>query len=149
MERSSLFLLAGLPDIGVKATRVRIGSADVPGEPVAERAGGAQRGDGASAARSKNIYLSAKYKRIATRRGPMRAIVAVEHAMIIAATKARAANHPQALGFRVTLEPLADSAQLAELTGHGWLSPNFRVNRAANRSAGRPLAASWRFGRRQ
>lgn len=38
-----------------------------------------------SAARSKNTYFAAKYKRIATRRGPMRAIVAIEHAMITAA----------------------------------------------------------------
>src|SRR6478736_5220429 len=38
-----------------------------------------------TAARSKNTNFSAKYKRIATRRGPMRAIVAVEHAMVIAA----------------------------------------------------------------
>jgi hypothetical protein len=38
-----------------------------------------------SAARFKNTYFSAKYQRITTRRGPMRAIVAVEHAMIIAA----------------------------------------------------------------
>jgi transposase len=88
-----------------------------------------------SAARSKNTYFSAKYKRIATRRGPMRAIVAVEHAMVIAAwnlltngdfyrepgadyytahqpaaTKARAVHQLQALGYHVTLEPLADSA---------------------------------------
>jgi transposase len=38
-----------------------------------------------TAARSKNTYFSAKYKRIASRRGPMRAVVAVEHAMVIAA----------------------------------------------------------------
>jgi transposase len=88
-----------------------------------------------SAARSKNTYFSAKYKRIATRRGPMRAIVAVEHAMIIAAwnlltngefyrdagadyytarqptaTKARAISQLHALGYRVTLEPLAEPA---------------------------------------
>ena len=88
-----------------------------------------------SAARSKNTYFSAKYKRIAARRGPMRAIVAVEHAMVIAAwnlltngdfyrdpgadyytahqpaaAKARAVHQLQTLGYRVTLEPLADSA---------------------------------------
>lgn len=88
-----------------------------------------------SAARSKNTYFSAKYKRIATRRGPMRAIVALEHTMIIAAhnmltngdfyrdpgadyyithqparTKARAINQLQSLGYRVTLEPLTESA---------------------------------------
>ena len=86
-------------------------------------------------ARSKNTYFSAKYKRIAARRGPMRAIVAVEHAMVIAAwnlltngdfyrdpgadyytahqpaaAKARAVHQLQTLGYRVTLEPLADSA---------------------------------------
>ena len=37
-----------------------------------------------SAARSKSTYFSAKYGRIATRRGPVKAIVAVEHAMAIA-----------------------------------------------------------------
>jgi transposase len=88
-----------------------------------------------SATRSTNTYFSAKYKRIATRRGPMRAVVAVEHAMITAAwnllthgdfyrdpgasyyiarqpakTKARAITQLQSLGFKVTLEPLADSA---------------------------------------
>ena len=88
-----------------------------------------------SAARSKNTYFSAKYKRIASRRSPMRAIVAVEHAMIIAAynmltngdfyrdpganyytahqparTKARAVNQLQTLGYRVTLEPLTHTA---------------------------------------
>ena len=36
-----------------------------------------------SAARSKGTYFSAKYRRIATRRGPVKA-VAVEHAMAIA-----------------------------------------------------------------
>ena len=88
-----------------------------------------------SAARSKNTYFCAKYKRIASRRGPMRAVVAVEHAMVIAAwnlltngdfyrdpgadyytahrpavSKARAVNQLQALGYRVTLEPLAEPA---------------------------------------
>jgi transposase len=87
-----------------------------------------------SAARSKNTYFSAKYKRIATRRGPMRAVVGVEHAMVIAAwnlltngdlyrdpgadyytarhpakTKARAINQLENLGFRVTLEPLSQA----------------------------------------
>ncbi len=88
-----------------------------------------------SVARSKNTYFSAKYKRIAARRGPMRAIVAVEHAMVIAAwnllvngdfyrepgadyytrrvpakTKARAVRQLEALGYQVTLQPLADIA---------------------------------------
>ena len=34
---------------------------------------------------SKGTYFSAKYKRIAARRGPMKALVAVEHAMLVAA----------------------------------------------------------------
>jgi transposase len=38
-----------------------------------------------SAARSKNSFFSAKYRRIKSRRGPMRALVAVEHALIITA----------------------------------------------------------------
>ena len=37
-----------------------------------------------SAARSKDTYLSAKYRRIAARRGPIKAIVALEHAILIA-----------------------------------------------------------------
>jgi type II secretory pathway component PulL len=37
-----------------------------------------------SASRSKNTYLAAKCRRIASRRGPMKAIVAVEHSMLIA-----------------------------------------------------------------
>ena len=37
-----------------------------------------------SAARSHDTYLTAKYRRIAARRGPIKAIVALEHAMLIA-----------------------------------------------------------------
>lgn len=37
-----------------------------------------------AATHSKHTYLAAKYRRIASRRGPMKAIVAVEHAMLIA-----------------------------------------------------------------
>lgn len=84
-----------------------------------------------SAARSKNTYFSAKYGRLAARRGPMKALVAVEHAMLTAAwhllttgelykdpgsdyfrlqapakTKARAIGQLEALGYQVTLEPL-------------------------------------------
>ena len=88
-----------------------------------------------TAARSKNTYFSAKYRRIASRRGPMRALVAVEHAMVIAAfnmltngdfyrdpgpdyytarqparTRAPAISQLESLGYRVTLEPLANTA---------------------------------------
>src|SRR5271157_2203636 len=37
-----------------------------------------------SACRSKGTYFSAKYRRIAYRRGPMKALVAVEHSMLVA-----------------------------------------------------------------
>lgn len=88
-----------------------------------------------SASRSKRTYFCAKYWRIATRRGPTKALVAVEHSMIVAAwnmlndgaffhdpgpdyythhipakTKARAIGQLEALGYRVTLQPLADTA---------------------------------------
>lgn len=36
-----------------------------------------------AAARTNGTYLQARYKRLAARRGPMRALVATEHAMII------------------------------------------------------------------
>ena len=38
-----------------------------------------------AASRSKGTYFSAKYHRIASRRGPMKALVAMEHSMLIAA----------------------------------------------------------------
>ena len=88
-----------------------------------------------SAARSKNTYFSAKYRRIRARRGPMRALVAIEHALIITAWnmltdgalyrergadyyttrkpakfKARAVSQLEALGYTVTLTPLPETA---------------------------------------
>ena len=84
-----------------------------------------------SAARSHDSYLAAKYRRIASRRGPVKAIVAVEHAMLIAIwsmisngvfyddlggdyftklnpdkTKNRALNQLRQMGYAVTLNPL-------------------------------------------
>jgi len=83
-----------------------------------------------SAAQSKDTYLSAKYRRIASRRGPVKAIVAVEHAILIAIwnmctngafyadpggdfyarrnpdkTKTRAINQLRKMGYTVTLSP--------------------------------------------
>ena len=88
-----------------------------------------------AASRSKGTYFSAKYKRIASHRGPMKALVAVEHAMLVAAwnmltngefyrdpgpdyytrrvptkTKARAVRQLESLGYRVTLEPITHTA---------------------------------------
>lgn len=88
-----------------------------------------------SVARSNNTYFAAKYRRIASRRGPVKAIVAVEHAMLTAAwhmlitgvlyqdpgpdyfslrapskTKARAIGQLESLGYKVTIEPLPETS---------------------------------------
>jgi transposase len=87
-----------------------------------------------SAARSKGTYFSAKYRRIASRRGQVKALVALEHAMLIAIwnmlhtgalytdpgddfyarrnpdkAKNRAMDQLRKMGYAVTLEPLADA----------------------------------------
>jgi transposase len=106
----------------VKSTRTR------PGNPYLKGALGVAA---MAAARSKNTYLSAKYRRVATRRGPVKAIVALEHAILIATwhmlttntvyndpggdyytrrdpdkTRDRAMGQLRALGYTVTLQPL-------------------------------------------
>ena len=85
-----------------------------------------------AASRSKGTYFSAKYKRIASHRGPMKALVAVEHAMLVAAwnmlTNGEFYRDPgpdyytpprrrpelvrqlESLGYRVTLEPITHTA---------------------------------------
>ena len=80
--------------------------------------------------RSQTTYLGAKYRRIKSRRGPMKALVAVEHSILTAAwhmlttgefyrdpgpdyfakrqparTRARAVQQLEELGYTVTLEP--------------------------------------------
>ena len=85
----------------------------------------------ASVSRSKGTFLSAKYKRLAARRGHLRANVAVQHAILVAMwhmagtgevytdlgadyhrtrspakTKNRAIAQLEALGYAVTIEPL-------------------------------------------
>src|SRR4051795_11650992 len=110
----------------VKSTKTR------PGNPYLKGALGVSA---MSAARSKNTFFSAKYQRIRFRRGPMRALIAVEHALIITAwnmltdgafyrelgpdyytvrqpakAKARAVSQLEALGYTVTLKALADTA---------------------------------------
>jgi hypothetical protein len=107
----------------VKSTKTR------PGSPYLKGALGISA---MSAAWSKNTFFAAKYQRIKSRRGPMRALVAVEHAFIITAwhmftdgafyrelgadyytarrsatAKARAISQLDALGYTVTLKPLA------------------------------------------
>jgi hypothetical protein len=85
-------------------------------------------------ARSKKTYFSAKYRRLASTRGPIKALVAVEHAILTAAwnmlstgefyrdpdpdydtrhdpakTKARAVKLLEALGYDVTLQQVAQA----------------------------------------
>ena len=59
----------------VKSTQTR------PGNPYLKGALGIAA---MSAAKGKDTYLAAKFRRIASRRGPMKAIVAVEHAILVA-----------------------------------------------------------------
>ena len=110
----------------VKSTHTR------PGNPYLKGALGTAA---MAAAHSHDTYYSAKYRRIASRRGPIKAVVALEHAMLIAIwnmlqtgetyndpgddfyvrrrpdqTKTRALNQLRDLGYRVTLEPTAEVA---------------------------------------
>jgi len=107
----------------IKSTKTR------PGNPYLKGALGIAA---MSAARSRGTYLAAKYRRIAARRGPVKAIVAVEHAMLIAIwnmlttgafyadpggdfytrlnpdkAKNRAVDQLRKMGYDVTLNPLA------------------------------------------
>jgi transposase len=109
----------------VKSTKTR------PGSPYLKGALGIAA---LSVARSNNTYFAAKYRRIASRRGPVKALVAVEHAMLTAAwhmlttgalyqdpgadyfslrapskTKARAIGQLESLGYKVTIEPLTEA----------------------------------------
>jgi transposase len=105
----------------VKSTKTR------PGNPYLKGALGAAA---MSAAQGKDTYLAAKYRRIASRRGPMKAIVAVEHTILVTIwhmattgafyddpggdyytrlhpdrTKNRALTQLRNLGYDVTLNP--------------------------------------------
>lgn len=87
-----------------------------------------------SAAKSHDTYLSAKYRRISSRRGPIKAIVALEHAMLIAIwnmlttgstycdlggdyyaklnpdrARNRAIDQLRKMGYEVILTPLAEA----------------------------------------
>ncbi len=106
----------------VKSTKTR------PGNPYLKGALGVAA---MSAARGHDTYLSAKYRRIASRRGPIKALVAVEHAMLLEIwhmltngvayadpggdfytrrnpdkTKNRAIDQLHKMGYAVTLSPL-------------------------------------------
>lgn len=85
-----------------------------------------------SAARSKGTFLAARHRRLVTRRGPMRAIVAIQHSILTAVwhmlrngeayeelgadfytqrdpqrTRARAIRDLEALGYEVVITPVA------------------------------------------
>lgn len=109
----------------VKSTHTR------PGNPYLKGALGVAA---MAAARTKDTYLAAKYRRVASRRGPVKAIVAVEHAILIATwhmitngtiyqdpggdyytrrdptkTRDRAVGQLRAMGYQVVLEPLPNT----------------------------------------
>ncbi|MFJ9352928.1 IS110 family RNA-guided transposase [Streptomyces mirabilis] len=109
-----------------KSTKVR------PGNPYLKGALGIAA---LGAARTKDTYLQARYKRLTARRGPMRALVAVEHSIITAIwhmltdnvpyqelggtyftqrdperSTRRAINTLNQLGYTVTLNPLESAA---------------------------------------
>jgi transposase len=110
----------------VKSTATR------PGNPYLKAALGAAA---LSIANSHGTYLAAKYRRIAARRGPKKALVAIEHAILVAIwnmahtgalyddpgadyytrrdperARRNAVNQLQRLGYQVTLTPAAASA---------------------------------------
>ncbi len=110
----------------IKSTKTR------PGNPYLKGALGIAA---MSAAHSKNTYLAAKYRRVASRRGPVKAIVAVERVMLVAIwnmmtngvfyedlggdyytqrnpdkAKKRALDQLTAMGYTVTLSPLQTAA---------------------------------------
>lgn len=110
----------------IKSTRTR------PGNPYLKGALGVAA---MSAARTKDTYLAAKYRRVASRRGPVVAIVALEHAVLTATwhmlttgtvyedpggdyytrrdpakTRDRAVGQLRAMGYEVTLEPLSPAS---------------------------------------
>jgi len=110
----------------VKSTKIR------PGNSYLKAALGAAA---LSIANTHGTYLATKYRRIATRRGPMKAIVAIEHAILVAIwnmghtgaeyndpgadyytrqdperIRQHAMSQLQRLGYDVTLSPIAASA---------------------------------------
>ena len=110
----------------IKTTKTR------PGNPYLKGALGTAA---MAATQNRHTYLGIKYRRIAARRGPAKAIVALEHAMLTAIwtmastgalyqdpgpnvyaelhperVKQRAVNQLRALGYQVTLNPLPTTA---------------------------------------
>jgi transposase len=105
-----------------------------------------------SASKAKNTYFSAKFRWIASRRGKMKAIVALEHAMLAAAwymlttgeiyldpgadyftrraptkAKARAIGQLEALGYQVTITPANDPARQHSVQAFSSLTTSARL----------------------
>lgn len=106
----------------VKSTRTR------PGNPYLAGALGTAA---MAASRSKTSYLAARYRRITTRRGPSRAIVAIEHTILVGAWHMIVRNEPwRDLGpdYYTRLKPQRSTARaLATLRTLGYdvtLSPH-------------------------
>src|SRR6185312_15613431 len=102
-----------------------------------------------SAARSKNTFFSAKYQRIRTRRGPMRALVAVEHALIITAWNMLtdgACYRELGAGYYTmqTSEgqsPCGQSARSARLHRHTHTARRDRITSSLRLISGHPLGS--------
>ena len=103
----------------VKSTKTR------PGNPYLQGALGAAA---MSAARSNDTYLAAQYRRIASRRGPMKAIVAIQHAMLIAiwhmGTTGTLYDDPGADYFTRLHPERAKKRALHQLQAMGYTSPS-------------------------
>jgi len=99
----------------IKSTRTR------PGNPYLKGALGAAA---LSVARSKNTYFAAKFRRIAARRGPVNALVALQHAMLVAIwnmCSTRSYHSDPGEDFFARLDPdRAKSRALAQLRRMGY-----------------------------
>lgn len=136
----------------------------VPPEPIRELRDLTRATAAMAVSRSQTTCFGAKYRRVKSRRGPVKALVAVEHSILTAVwhmlttgevyrdpgpdyfakrqparTRARPVQQLQALGYTVTLDP---SPTPAETTG----TPYFHV-RAPGYRVRRPRAATSRANR--
>ena len=101
-----------------------------------------------SAARSKNTYFAAQYQRIASRRGPNKAAVAVAHSMVIAAWHVLTTGEPyEDLGADYFARPRDPEREIDRLV-RGLMDRGYRVWYAADLVARHPMpvAAPARHG---
>ncbi|TQC45193.1 IS110 family transposase [Rhodococcus sp. WS4] len=82
-----------------------------------------KRALGIAAARTNGTYLQARYKRLAGRRGPMRALVATEHSMLIAIWRMLSQRQPyDKLGsdYFSRINPRLTRRRVAQLSSLGF-----------------------------